>query len=126
MSGAALNAHLAFAIYDDASGNLIQGSSTFATTNTSDEIFTVTFSTPPVLVIDTAYDICLTSDSTTASIQTFADNSGFWSSLIDAGAVKGVFAAGNLSTGTTTLTFPATIGTRTSVTASLFAIVFNH
>lgn len=109
--------HYAFAIYSG--GNLVQQSGTVTAHNSSNSPFTATFSAPPTMTNSEAVDFCTTADGSGSIIIGMIDASGTstFIQLINQGSQKLVFTAANPSTGTTTLTFPSTLGaTKTAVT----------
>lgn len=108
--------HYAFAIYSG--GNLVQQSGTVTAHNSSNSPFTATFSVPPTMTNSEAVDFCTTADGSGSVIIGMIDASGTstFIQLINQGSQKLVFTAANASTGTTTLTFPSTLGAKTAVT----------
>lgn len=98
--------HAAFAIYSIA-GNLIQQSGTYTGSGTGNNPASFAFATPPTLTGGTSYYACYTDDNSGAVLFAYYTQNG--PPLNQNGKHRTVVAT-NVSTGTSTLTFPATLG----------------
>lgn len=107
--GATNPSNLAWAIYDSTGAKLFQ-TATYAGTASSNAIGAAAWTSPSALSAVTQYTLCYTSDGNTAAV--IAQDVGNLG-VMRAGSPPSAYTAANASTGTTTLTFPATLGAKT-------------
>lgn len=115
--------HYAWALYS--AGNLIQQSGTVTGANSSNAPFKATFSTPATVTANQGIDVCFTADGTGSLIMASLDSAaaGIGRAILSQASQTLIFTAANPSTGTTSLTFPATLGAKTAVGATQFPIL---
>ena len=79
--------------------------------------FKATFASPPTIAHNTAVDVCFTADNSASQVIGILDGfpKNWFGIILNQGSQKLVFTAANTSSGTTTLVFPATLGTKTAV-----------
>jgi hypothetical protein len=118
--------HYAWAIYSG--GSLVGQSATLAGHAMNEYAYAAAFGTTATLTQGQSVDVCMTADSTGSTLfgQTSGPSSDFFGLVLlyQGGAGPAViFTAANPSTGTSALTFPTTLGTKTIATPNAWPVI---
>lgn len=119
--GAGATGRLGFALYD-ASGNLLTASTSTGHDATVTGPISVPLSSSPALVAGTFYLLCFASNETSSTFIVAANGNGNANTILQASATgnnsRWFDAANAISVSGTTITWPATLGNRTSAASN--------